>query len=108
VVESVLNFGWFGLPVSFGIMLLVVFGNYALYRRLRRGLDGPRHTLRVMVYAVLTPGTCMLLYMDFSTAGISMITRLSMLGTLYILLVAPVLQARPAASHASQRVGTAV
>ena len=95
IAESVLNFGWYGIPVGFGIMLFVVFGNFAFYRKLRSGPDGARHTLRVMVYAVVVPGTCMLLYMDFSTAGISMITRLCMLGMLYLALVSRMLRPLP-------------
>lgn len=103
IAESVLNFGWYGIPVGFGIMLLVVFGNYAFYRKLRSGPDGARHTLRVMVYAVVVPSTCMLLYMDFSNTGITMITRLSVLGMLHLALVSKMLRPLPLATPVRPR-----
>jgi oligosaccharide repeat unit polymerase len=105
VGESVLNFGWFGVPVSFLIMLGVVFANYSIYRRLNaQAPESRKHTFLVMVYAVIVPMLCMLLYLDFSTAAVSMITRMVVLGLLYMVLVNRVLMPVPVATS-TLRVG---
>jgi hypothetical protein len=92
VGESVLNFGWYGVPISFLIMLGAVLANYSIYRRLKaQSPEGRSHTFMVMIYAVIVPTMCNLLYLDFSTAAVSTITRMIMLGALYLFVVNRVL-----------------